>query len=76
MARKSMVHKSAKQRRGLAHRVKLGLAPKPKQGVRSYNRCSLCGRPHGYLRKFGICRICFRELAQKGMLTGIKKSSW
>lgn len=49
---------------------------KPKFSTRKYNRCALCGRPRGFLRKFGICRICFRELAVKGELPGIKKSSW
>ena len=44
--------------------------------VRAYNRCHICGRPRGYMRKFGMCRICFRELALKGQLPGIKKSSW
>jgi small subunit ribosomal protein S14 len=49
---------------------------KPKFQVRSYNRCRVCGRPHGYLRKFGLCRICFRELALKGEIPGIVKASW
>ena len=44
--------------------------------VREYNRCQVCGRPHGYLRKFGLCRICFRELALKGEIPGIVKASW
>jgi len=44
--------------------------------VQHYNRCKLCGRPHAYMRKFGICRICFRELAYKGQMPGIKKASW
>ena len=35
-----------------------------------------CGRPHSVYRKFGICRVCFRELALKGELPGIKKASW
>ena len=48
----------------------------PKFEVRKYTRCSRCGRPHGVLRKFGICRICFRELAYKGQIPGVKKSSW
>ena len=39
-------------------------------------RCKICGRPHAYMRKYGICRICFRELAYKGEIPGIKKSSW
>jgi small subunit ribosomal protein S14 len=40
------------------------------------NRCQLCGRPRGYLRMFGLCRLCFRELANKGELPGVKKASW
>jgi len=48
----------------------------PKFAVRGYNRCSICGRPHGYMRKFGICRICFRNLAYKGEIPGVTKSSW
>ena len=35
-----------------------------------------CGRPHSVLRKYGICRICFRELAYKGQIPGVKKASW
>ena len=48
----------------------------PKFEVRRYNRCKVCGRPHGYMRKFGLCRICFRELAYKGEIPGVKKASW
>ena len=48
----------------------------PKFKVRGYNRCRVCGRPHGYLRKFRLCRICFRELALKGEIPGIVKASW
>ena len=47
-----------------------------KYSSRAYNRCKICGRPHAYLRKFGICRICFRELAYKGEIPGVKKASW
>ena len=47
-----------------------------KYSTRAYNRCKICGRPHAYLRKFGICRICFRELALKGQIPGVKKASW
>jgi len=48
----------------------------PKFAVREHNRCRLCGRPRGYIRDFEICRICFRELAWKGMIPGVKKASW
>ncbi len=61
MARKSMI---VKQQRT------------PKFKSRAYTRCTRCGRPHGVLRKFGLCRICFRELANKGQIPGVKKSSW
>lgn len=48
----------------------------PKFPVRRYHRCQRCGRPRGYIRKFEICRICFRELANQGMIPGVVKSSW
>jgi small subunit ribosomal protein S14 len=48
----------------------------PKFGVRGYNRCMRCGRPRGFLRRFKLCRICFRELALKGEIPGVTKSSW
>jgi small subunit ribosomal protein S14 len=47
-----------------------------KYDVRVRNRCSRCGRPRGYIRKFDLCRICFRELALKGDIPGVAKSSW
>lgn len=47
-----------------------------KFAVRHHNRCNRCGRPHGYYRKFGICRICLRNLAHRGELPGVVKSSW
>jgi len=49
---------------------------KPKFPNRQHNRCQLCGRPRAYLRRFGICRLCFRELAWKGEIPGVKKASW
>ncbi len=44
--------------------------------VQRVNICNRCGRSKGYMRKFGVCRICFRELAYKGYLPGVKKASW
>jgi len=61
MAKKSLIEKQKKE---------------PKFKVRHYNRCKLCGRSGGYMRKFGMCRICFRELASRGELPGVKKASW
>jgi len=49
---------------------------KPKFSTRIVNRCWRCGRKKGYLRKFQLCRICFRELANRGEIPGIIKSSW
>jgi small subunit ribosomal protein S14 len=47
-----------------------------KYEVRVRNRCQKCGRPRAFIRRFGLCRICFRELALKGFLPGVVKSSW
>ncbi len=61
MARKALIEKWRKE---------------PKFTTRAYTRCRLCGRPHSVLQKFGICRICFRELAYKGQIPGVRKASW
>jgi small subunit ribosomal protein S14 len=52
------------------------IARKPKFKVRAKNRCPRCGRPRAYMRKFDMCRLCFRDLALKGELPGVIKSSW
>jgi small subunit ribosomal protein S14 len=49
---------------------------KPKYEVRGYNRCNRCGRPRSFIRKFGLCRICFRQLALRGEIPGVRKASW
>ncbi|MDP3956728.1 MAG: type Z 30S ribosomal protein S14 [bacterium] len=49
---------------------------KPKFSTRSVRRCFRCGRKRGYMRDFGLCRICFRELAGRGVIPGVKKASW
>ena len=41
--------------------------------TQAYTRCEKCGRPHSVYRKFQLCRICFRELAYKGQIPGVKK---
>ncbi|MCD6097819.1 type Z 30S ribosomal protein S14 [bacterium] len=61
MARKALIEKSKRT---------------PKFRTRQRNRCKRCGRPRGYMRDFGLCRICFRELANAGMIPGVKKASW
>lgn len=49
---------------------------KPKFPTRVVRRCWRCGRRHGFMRAFDLCRICFRELANRGEIPGIKKASW
>ena len=50
--------------------------PRNSNPIRKHNRCSLTGRPKGYMRQFGISRICFREMANQGLIPGVKKASW
>ncbi|KPJ50406.1 hypothetical protein AMJ40_02935 [candidate division TA06 bacterium DG_26] len=61
MAKKSLIVKSQRE---------------PKFSVRKYHRCQRCGRRRAYLRRFGLCRICFRELALKGEIPGVRKATW
>ena len=56
--------------------MKVKCARTNKFQVREYTRCERCGRPHAVYRKFKLCRVCFRELAYKGLLPGVKKASW
>ena len=48
----------------------------PKFAVRNYTRCARCGRARAVFRRFLLCRVCFREMAHKGELPGIRKASW
>jgi small subunit ribosomal protein S14 len=63
MARKSQIEKQR-------HPEKL------QYPVRRNNRCNRCGRGRAYIRKFGVCRICFREMALRGEIPGVRKASW
>ena len=49
---------------------------RPRDKIRIRLRCRLCGRPRAVYRKFGLCRICFRDMANKGLIPGVKKASW
>ncbi|UCH25286.1 MAG: type Z 30S ribosomal protein S14 [Trueperaceae bacterium] len=49
---------------------------KAKFSARQVNRCQRCGRARSFMRSFGLCRICMREMAHKGYLPGVTKSSW
>ena len=61
MARKALIEKQKRRQ---------------KFKVREYTRCERCGRPKSVIRKFRLCRICFRELAHKGQIPGVRKASW
>lgn len=50
--------------------------PKNSSPVRLHNRCKLTGRPKGYMRQFGLSRVKFREMANQGLIPGVKKASW
>ncbi|MBI2463297.1 MAG: type Z 30S ribosomal protein S14 [Candidatus Spechtbacteria bacterium] len=61
MARKALINKAQRT---------------PKFSTRLVRRCFRCGRKNSYMRDFRLCRICFRELANRGELPGVKKASW
>ena len=59
----------------MAAQEKLGKLPKNSSKIRLRNRCRLTGRSRGYLRKFNLSRLCFREMANAGLIPGITKAS-
>jgi small subunit ribosomal protein S14 len=56
--------------------VQFGKLPRNSCPTRLNRRCRISGRARSYYRKFGISRIALRELALKGQLPGMRKSSW
>ena len=59
-----------------AAQLKLAKLPRNSSKVRIRNRCEITGRPHGVYRKLRISRIALRDLASKGKIPGMTKSSW
>lgn len=57
-------------------RLKLAKLPRNSARVRVRNRCELTGRPRGTYRKFKLSRLALRELASRGQIPGMVKSSW
>ncbi|MEY4269094.1 MAG: hypothetical protein RLZZ58_310 [Pseudomonadota bacterium] len=57
-------------------RLKMAEIPRNGNPTRIRNRCELTGRPRAYYRKFRLCRIQLRDLANKGLIPGVVKSSW
>jgi small subunit ribosomal protein S14 len=89
MARKSLIAREEKRQRLVNKYAKLrkelkekgdsdGLQKLPKNSspVRLHNRCMFTGRARSYYRKFGVSRLVLREMALKGEIPGLKKSSW
>ncbi len=54
----------------------LNKLPKNSSPIRLRNRCQLTGRSRGFLRKFKLSRLCFREMANQGLIPGVFKASW
>lgn len=89
MARKAWIERNARLKRTVNKYAKLRaklkkekdyegltLLPRDASPTRVVNRCEVTGRRRGYLRRFRMSRIAFRELASRGMLPGVTKSSW
>ncbi|WP_054939990.1 30S ribosomal protein S14 [Paenibacillus ihuae] len=79
LKRQELVAKYADKRRELkAQGDYMGLQklPRDSSATRQKNRCTVSGRPRGYLSKFKVSRIVFRDLALKGQIPGVTKSSW
>jgi small subunit ribosomal protein S14 len=60
----------------LIARLKMAEVPRNGNPTRIRNRCELTGRPRAYYRKFRLCRVQLRDLANKGLIPGVVKSSW
>ena len=79
LKRQKLVAKYTNKRKALKEAgdyIGLQKLPKNASPVRLHNRCKITGRPKGYMRIFGISRVTFREMANNGLIPGIKKSSW
>jgi len=77
--REALVEKYAAKRKALKEAgdyIGLQKLPKNASPVRLHNRCKLTGRPRGYMRQFGLSRVTFREMANNGLIPGVKKASW
>ncbi len=60
----------------LIARLKMAEIPRNGNPTRVRNRCEVTGRPRAYYRKFRLCRVQLRDLANKGLIPGVTKSSW
>jgi len=60
----------------LMARLKMAEIPRNGNPGRVRNRCEITGRPRAYYRKFRLARVMLRDLALRGMIPGVVKSSW
>ncbi|MBL0887006.1 30S ribosomal protein S14 [Myceligenerans indicum] len=67
---------SASQEATVGAAAELRRQPRDAGAVRLRNRDAVDGRPRGYLRRFGLSRIRLRDMAHRGELPGVTKSSW
>ncbi|QLD12041.1 30S ribosomal protein S14 [Microbacterium oleivorans] len=74
--KKTLVDPEATDEAREAARVGLQKLPRNASPVRVRKRDAIDGRPRGHLSKFGISRVRFRDMAHKGELPGVTKSSW
>ena len=56
--------------------LKLAKLPRNSSATRLHSRCEVTGRPRSYYRKLRMSRIALRDLASKGQIPGMVKSSW
>ena len=76
LLRKQSIDPSISEEERHDARIQLNKMPRDSSPVRLRNRCQLTGRPRGNYRKFRISRLCFREMANNGLIPGVTKSSW
>lgn len=74
--KKALVDPNSTEEQREAARVGLQKLPRNASPVRLRNRDAIDGRPRGHLSKFGISRVRFRDMAHRGELPGVTKSSW
>ena len=74
--KKTLIDPNATDEAREAARIGLQKLPRNASPVRVRNRDSIDGRPRGTFQKFGISRVRFRDMAHRGELPGITKSSW
>ena len=76
MLKKAILDQSTSEEDRMKAVADLDKLPKNSSPVRLRNRCQLTGRSRGFLRKFKLSRLCFREMANAGLIPGVVKASW